>query len=156
MINNENKSKVWVQPSCFYWPCQIDTIDPALKIYSDTQLQQVQTPYNDSPLTVQTFLTFQSSQYDSTNQANFIILFNHLGLHSLEIIINWQSEHSDTCQSKVRPLVSHKAQTHPFKTKFLLILNCCHSLSCLLVMLLLLYCIYPLSFMCAYVLLSCA
>lgn len=46
--NHENKSKVWVQSSCFYWPCQINTINSALKIHSDTQLQQVQTQCYDS------------------------------------------------------------------------------------------------------------
>lgn len=49
-IKSENYEKVRVQPSCFYWSCQIGTINPALKIYSNTQLQQVQSPCTTPPL----------------------------------------------------------------------------------------------------------
>lgn len=66
----EIKSKVWVQSSCFYWPCQTDTINPALKIYRDTRLQQVQPPWHNSPGTVQ-IISFKSSQYDSTTHLEF-------------------------------------------------------------------------------------
>lgn len=48
--NYEKQKKVRVQPSCFYWSCQIGTINPALKIYSNTQLQQVQSPCTTPPL----------------------------------------------------------------------------------------------------------
>lgn len=104
----------------FTWPCQIDTINPALKIYSDTHLQQVQTPCCDSPCNSANILDIKSSQYDSATWASFIFPFTRLGYKAKKKQnINWQSDHSDTCQSKGRPLLSHKHSDSSFHvTKF--------------------------------------
>ena len=64
------------QSSCFYWPCQIDTINqsinqsinPASRIHSDTQLQQVQTPTCSTTPPAQCKCFRHSNQVSMTQQ----------------------------------------------------------------------------------------